>query len=193
MIITLLGMSGVGKTYWSKQLESLGFKRICCDDLIGEQLGIAGIGNVADWMGQPYTEGYNERQQRYLDIERLVMESILSEIKLTPEKKLVIDTTGSVIYTGDDICQRLQTSTTTVYIKLDQSHYAAMLQRYLADPKPVVWGQHYHEPISESYPELLEYRAAQYARYSTITLLYTITSQPSFTVNDFLNAILQHQ
>lgn len=193
MIITLLGMSGVGKTYWSKQLEDLGWQRICCDDLIGKQLGIAGIGNVADWMGQPYTEGYNERQQRYLDIERSVMESILSEIKSTPEKKLVIDTTGGVIYTGDDICQRLQISTTTVYIKLDQSHYAAMLQRYLADPKPVVWGQHYHEPISVSYPELLEYRAAQYARYATVTLPYTVTSQPSFSVNDFLDAILQHQ
>ena len=120
------------------------------------------------------------------------MESILTDIKQTGEKKCVIDTTGSVIYTGNDICQSLQTDTTTVYIKLDQSHYATLLQRYLADPKPVVWGQHYHEPLSVSYPELLEYRVVQYARYATVTLPYTTTSQPSFSVNDFLDAILQH-
>jgi len=39
MTISLVGMSGTGKTYWSKQLESKGFKRFCCDDLIGEKLG----------------------------------------------------------------------------------------------------------------------------------------------------------
>ena len=38
MKISIVGMSGSGKTYWSKKLESEGFKRFCCDDLIEEKL-----------------------------------------------------------------------------------------------------------------------------------------------------------
>ena len=200
MIITLLGMSGVGKTYWSKQLAGLGFQHICCDDLIGEQLGIAGIAHVADWMGQPYVAGYSQREEQYLNIERGVMLHILQKLNKKDNGPLVIDTTGSVIYAGTDICNQLQQHTTTVYIESSAYVRQQMLDRYLVDPKPVVWGTQFVQPlgrtklaaITSCYPQLLEYRARQYAKYATVILPYDQTSQPSFTVNDFLDAILQH-
>jgi hypothetical protein len=32
--ITLTGMSGLGKSYWSKVLAAKGYKRFCCDETI---------------------------------------------------------------------------------------------------------------------------------------------------------------
>ena len=37
--LSLIGMSGAGKSYWSKRMESLGFQVYSCDDLIAERLG----------------------------------------------------------------------------------------------------------------------------------------------------------
>ncbi len=37
--LSLIGMSGAGKSHWSKRMESLGFKMYSCDDLIAERLG----------------------------------------------------------------------------------------------------------------------------------------------------------
>ena len=39
MHITLIGMSGIGKSHWSKKMEALGYRRYSCDELIAERLG----------------------------------------------------------------------------------------------------------------------------------------------------------
>ena len=36
--LSLIGMSGAGKSYWSKRMESLGFQMYSGDDLIDERL-----------------------------------------------------------------------------------------------------------------------------------------------------------
>ena len=36
--LSLIGMSGAGKSHWSKRMESLGFKMYSCDYLIAERL-----------------------------------------------------------------------------------------------------------------------------------------------------------
>ena len=38
--LALIGMSGVGKSFWSKRLVNNGFRRFSCDDLIAERLGL---------------------------------------------------------------------------------------------------------------------------------------------------------
>ena len=59
MIITLIGFSGTGKSYWTKKLSyTKGFRSFHCDDLIQEKLSPEFGGNlhptitqVAEWMG----------------------------------------------------------------------------------------------------------------------------------------------
>lgn len=203
--LTLIGFSGVGKSFWSLQLERIGFKRICCDDLIereliGELKGFSqtGIKTVADWMGQPYRAGYAQRQQCYLKAERTVMQKVIKKLSLQHQSLLVIDTTGSVIYTGSTICHALQRLSQVVYIEPSARVRRQMLQRYLLDPKPVIWGDQFRhqrgqtdlQTIRACYPKLLHYRAQQYKKYAAIVLPYESTSQLNFTIQDFLDAVL---
>ena len=57
MRLSLIGMSGSGKSHWSKKLTAYGFKAFHCDDLIEELLtedllGADGIPlSVGEWMG----------------------------------------------------------------------------------------------------------------------------------------------
>ena len=152
MIISLIGMSGSGKTYWSKKLAQNGFTRICVDDLIENKLfsnllkmGYQGIAGVAKWMGQPYEPKFKENQSYYLKAEKQIMQKILSQIKSNSfgyrvAKNIVIDTTGSVIYLGSGIGLALKKYTTVVYLKIAKSEQDEMFKQYLKDPKPVIWG-----------------------------------------------------
>jgi hypothetical protein len=61
-------------------------------------------------MGFPYQDGYQEREAQYLAYEKKVLAEILAEIRneaLDPQSKIVIDTTGSVIYTGEKCLDQL--------------------------------------------------------------------------------------
>lgn len=180
MIITLLGMSGAGKTHWAKQLESRGFRRFSADDHIecrlGQELsvalGYAGISGVAEWMGQPYDGTYAQRSQKYLDLERDAMRELLSGLDrhLGSRRGMVIDTTGSVIYLPSEILRALHDSTAMVYFHTPESAHAEMARQYLLDPKPVIWGNSFNQTpgetpqqaIARCYPRLLRDRTAEY-------------------------------
>ena len=41
LVLSFIGMSNIGKTYWSKKLQGVGFKHIDCDDLIEKNVHIA--------------------------------------------------------------------------------------------------------------------------------------------------------
>src|SRR5258708_19610374 len=58
--LALIGMSGSGKTFWTKRLAEAGRPSISCDDQIEQRLasrlavgGFARINGVAAWMGWP--------------------------------------------------------------------------------------------------------------------------------------------
>src|SRR5258708_4675141 len=99
MKISLIGMSGSGKTYWSKKLEKKGFKRYCCDDLIEKRLhdelkrlGYAGgITEIAQWMGQPFQENYTQASKKYITFEDEVMREIINDIEERFNEDIVID------------------------------------------------------------------------------------------------------
>ena len=73
--ITLIGMSGLGKSYWSKEFERYGYNRFCCDDVITHRLlgpnnkNNEKINDIGDWMGFPYEPGYKHREKAYLSLE----------------------------------------------------------------------------------------------------------------------------
>lgn len=197
-------MSNVGKTYWSQRLENEnGYIRYCCDDLIETKLadelvklGYKGLADVAKWMGQPYETQYPETSKKYLNMERQTMKEILK--KLNDHKKVVIDTTGSVIYTGDEIMKELYHSSRVVYLETTREEKLKMFRGYIAEPKPLIWGdsfsmkenEFYIDALARSYHNLLEYRSSQYEKYAHVTIPFHEFRHESFSVNKLMNYLL---
>jgi shikimate kinase len=177
--LSFIGMSGAGKSYWTRKLASAGFNAIGIDDRIEQKLarelaagGYRGIGGVAAWMGWPHQPHYRERELRYLVCEVESMREALDEIEKSPNENIVLDTTGSVIYTGEDICRRMKRLTTVVYLAASAKEEEILIGRYLSDPKPVLWGDQFSEAPGESpqaavarcYPQLIARRKKLYER-----------------------------
>ena len=204
LALTLVGMSNIGKTAWSRKLaKNNDFKHICCDDLIEakikpklNRLGYSGIHDMAKWLGQPYDERFLVNQQRYLDLETLVMNEILNDVDVFGQNA-VIDTTGSVIYTGDEICSNLKNGSLVVYIEATPDMKEAMFKHFMANPKPIVWGDSFVRNVGEtnmdalagSYPKLLDYRSQLYEKYADIVIPYFDLDVYRKSVDDFFDTI----
>jgi shikimate kinase len=179
--LSFIGMSGAGKSYWARKLAAAGFRAISIDDRIEEKLapelsagGYRGIGGVAAWMGWPDQPVYRDREQKYLASEIESMREALDEMEASGEEGIVLDTTGSVVYTGEEICHRLQRLTRVVYLAASSSEEQTLIARYLSDPKPVLWGDWFSQRPGESakdavarrYPLLIAHRKQLYERYA---------------------------
>src|ERR1700738_5626670 len=98
--LALIGMSGTGKTFWSKRLAQTGSPAFCCDDRIEQRLrtrlggGFAGTTGVASWMGWPESPSYAQREAEYLAQEIATLDDVLTEIKRNPARASIGDPTG---------------------------------------------------------------------------------------------------
>ena len=183
--IALIGMSGAGKTFWARRIAETGVVAISCDDRIEEKLaprlaagGFAGINGVAAWMGWPNSAAYAEREALYLAEEIATLDEILSELERDPGQPLVLDTTGSVIYTGNHLLDRLRKLMTVVYLAASDKEQHLLIERYLSDPKPVLWrgaflaapGEKPRETVARCYPRLLAARRQSYLALAHVQL-----------------------
>lgn len=199
LAISLIGMSNIGKSYWSKKLSGLGFKHICCDDLIEAQLepeltrlGYKGIADMAKWLGQPYDKQFKTNEKTYLNLEKATMENVLSK---PANQNTVIDTTGSVIHTGEKVVSELKRQTLVIYIEASPEMKEAMLKKYLENPKPVVWADTYKQEKNESemealkrcYMQLLAKRSKLYEELADIVIPFHTTTKVD--QNQFLKLI----
>jgi shikimate kinase len=179
--LSLIGMSGAGKSHWSQKFAGAGFSVIGVDDRIEEKLapelageGHSGIGGVAAWMGWPDSPTYREREKKYLEYEVESMNEALNEIESSSDQGIILDTTGSVVYTGDPICRRMQKLTRVVYLEASPEEESLLIDRYLSNPKPVLWGGQFVprsgeailDAIARCYPQLIAHRKEMYKRYA---------------------------
>lgn len=200
--IALVGMSNHGKSHWADILaREAGFDKVCVDDEVEAELAPilrrggypAGIQGVAEWMMQPYEQGSPERQQKYLDIEKRVMDRTIRRLAdPSLDRNTVIDTTGSVVHTGNRIARNLAKHATIVYIVTNEAKRQEAFDKYMAEPKPVVWdgiytrkkGETQDEALARSYLELLNYRSKLYADMAHVSIeydvLYAMTSASEF-------------
>jgi shikimate kinase len=175
--LSIIGMSGAGKSHWAQKLATAGFRVISIDDRIEKKLApdlaageYRGIGGVAAWMGWPDELSYREREKKYLECEINSMSEALDEIQEAGEEGTILDTTGSVVYTGQEICRRMQGLTTVVYLEASLAEEEILIKRYLSDPKPVLWGDQFVQRSGEStkdaiarcYPQLIAHRKKLY-------------------------------
>jgi len=206
MRLSLIGMAGSGKSYWSRKLSAHGFTRFCCDDMIADKLSpelkrSGGVTmQVSEWMGFPYEPHYPERESRYLAYEIEVMSEILGYLEHPQnirEQNIVVDTTGSVIYTGHKSLIELQRLTTVVHLETPPEVQGELLKAYTTKPHPMLWRDTFTKEPNESneqalircYPRLFSNRQRLYERYADVRLDYFALRKKNFGVSDFLRDV----
>ena len=206
MQLSLIAMSGSGKSYWSAKLAQKGFRHFDCDRMIASKLGPAlkrsdgAALSLGEWMGFPYQPGYRERETQYLEYEKTVLGEIFKAVEcesVGQQSNFVIDTTGSVIYTGKTFLDKLRRLTKVVYLETDLDAQDRMLRAYLADPRPVLWqgkfvarpGEENADTLARCYPELLSERIRLYRRYAHIAIPYKQYREEGWRVTDFLETV----
>jgi shikimate kinase len=202
--LALVGMSGAGKTFWTKKLAAEGWVTISCDDRIEEKLasrlaagGYSGINGVAAWMGWPDNAKYAEREAQYLEEEIHTLGEALTALERQPDRPVVLDTTGSVIYAGNNLLLRLRRRMTVVYLAASAEEQQLLINRYLSDPKPVLWrgafrpkkGESPRETVARCYPTLIAARRQSYEALAHCTLQVAELHEPDFDVAAFLSKI----
>jgi shikimate kinase len=202
--LALVGMSGAGKTFWTKKLAEFGVPALSCDDRIEQRLtprlaawGYAGINGVAAWMGWPDSATYAQREFEYLTEEIYTLDEVLTELEKQPKKSLALDTTGSVIYTGNNLLMRLRRQMKIVYLAASAQEQQLLIERYLSDPKPVLWGGAFQpkpnetprETVARCYPSLIAARRQSYEALAHCTLQVTSLRDGSMDGAAFLEMI----
>ncbi len=182
--LCLIGMSGVGKSFWAKRLVDRGWTRHDCDGAIGARFAslVAAPGEepvhaLGRWMGMPWSEGYAAREARYLALEEEVTGEALDAARAQPGDH-VIDATGSVIHLGDEVREGLREACRVVYLRTPDARREAMLRRYLEEPKPVVWagafdarpGERPEDALPRCYEALLAARDRRYQAMAHVTV-----------------------
>jgi len=186
MRLTLIGMSGAGKTFWTKKLAAAQYPAVSCDDCIEQKLaprlttgGYTGINGVAAWMGWPDSATYTERESEYLAEEIHTLDEILTELERQPQKSLVLDTTGSVIYTGNNLLMRLRRQMTIVHLAASAKEQQLLIERYLHDPSRCCGAARFNhggrktsETVARCYPALVaaRVRAMKHSRIARCKL-----------------------
>lgn len=204
MRISLIGMSGTGKSHWSEKLAGLGFRRYSCDEIITERLASDLSGpdgtrlELGPWMGFPFEPGYEDREKLYLSCEMEVVSEILDWLETHPPDSgnVVVDTTGSVIYTGKRLLARLRSLTTVVNFTSPPQAREIMLREYVANPRPILWrglfareaGEDVQGALKRSYHRLLDARERLYHELADVEIDYFTRRSPDFTVSDLIAA-----
>lgn len=207
MRLSLIGMAGAGKSYWASNLAEHGFRHFCCDDLIANKLDpllrrpdgtLMGMG---EWMGFPFQVGYKKRESKYLSAEREVLGEVLDYLEdhdNNLDGNIVVDTTGSVIYTGKGMLKRLAQCTLIVYLSTPPEVRDRLLRAYISNPHPMLWRDVFsrgpeetnEEALSRCYPQLFLARQRLYERYADVTIDYYERMGEGFGVSEFLETIV---
>ncbi|MDB5492403.1 MAG: hypothetical protein JWO78_2252 [Micavibrio sp.] len=152
--ITLIGMSGLGKTYMACMLARQGWEHYSCDEIIGRDF-LAGdldapvtkedlsplsrfIGKLGDPAkgGLPLAE-FRKRQKMYYDAECEALRRVGREIAGS-HADFVNDSTGSLCEITDEaLIDQVGRETLFIYIRANAEDEAAILQRAIDYPKPL--------------------------------------------------------
>ncbi len=154
--ITLLGMSGSGKTYISMMMAKHGWETYSCDLEIGTKYlkeALSGYGDVTGEnisalsvylgkVGDADKGGYSldvflARQQAYYNAEHQALSDMRSVLEAT-DTHFIHDSTGSLCEIMDDsLIADLGRKTLFVYLKADEEAEKLVLKRAQDYPKPL--------------------------------------------------------
>ena len=200
--LALIGMSGAGKSYWSKKMEEKGYRWYNCDKMIAKKLGLElprkgnTTLNLAKWMGQPFSEGYIKAEKLYLELEEAVVEHICDELEQATENEpVVVDTTGSLIYLQKKLLNRLRALTKMIHLRRPEEKHEQLFENFINDPKPVIWegkfkprkGETPQNALRRCYKDLLSFRNERYSLLADYVLDYSFHHSPEREVDELLD------
>lgn len=199
--LIFIGMSGAGKTHWSERLsEKFNLSHINIDkdiglsqefiNLIKDIPGKNETEKMGNYFGKPWDKDFNDKEERYLAIEKRLMD------KEYPLGSL-IDTTGSSIYHPDEL-ENLSKTGLVIYLETSEKAKKEMFNIYISDPKPVCWngvfsknvGENDGEALARCYPLLLEYRSGLYEKYADIKISYEVHKNLK-SAEEFVDAVCE--
>lgn len=192
--IALVGMSNIGKSYTGMRLATaFDFELIEVDKLIWEQLGHNDMDAFAAWQGQPYSDGYEDREAESKRLESDATRKALDR----DVGNAILDTTGSVIYTDKSVQENLIKDWYVIHISASDDAVDRLKVQYFKQPKPLMWNGHYsckpgqdpNEAILESYPKLLASRAKDYAAISDATIGSDVILDTTLTIEDIFERL----
>lgn len=207
MFLTLVGMSGVGKSVCAATLAARGFQVIDCDALIAAKLQVitgytgASLEELGRWMGFPYEASFQQREALYLACEQDVLRDVLLQATATAAtQNCVIDTGGSVIYADPALLYQLRQCSTVIYLRIPDTLHPQLLSIYLERPRPLIWnGLFSREPDEQleaafrrCYTQLICHRERLYEQCSHLILEYVDYRHPTFSVEHLLEAVREH-
>jgi len=188
--IILLGMSGIGKSYHARKLKRFhGYKLFSIDDMIAKALGEGDVHDVANYLGVPYEERYAKNSTMYLSLEEKFTREALDYASKHASEKIVIDTTGSVVHLSNEILVRIKSFKNSIFLDIKRERIDEMIDLYLRDPKPVIWGAYatefkekslYKATVSNFYPKLLYSRRRKYMSYSRKSISFEMHKKKGF-------------
>jgi len=155
--ISLIGMSGVGKTYFSLKLKEWGWDHYSCDveigkDLLGldREMKAGDISALNEFLGLPGDDAqgglplreYKRRQRLYKNAEIVSLMRLGRKVREAKAagKPFVNDSTGSLCeITNTDVIDFVGAHTKIVYIRGSGDQEQALLDRARAYPKPIYY------------------------------------------------------
>lgn len=194
LTLAFVGMSNIGKSFLTDRLsKSHGFKKIEVDKLIWERLGFDEMEDFADWQGQPYEEGYAEREAELISLEAEATKKAIADAS----GNSIIDTSGSIIYIDPAIRREIKESCYVVHIKAEPSDLERLKWDYFDNPKPLIWGRQFkprpdrtdRENVFECYPKLLMSRGKDYAAMADATIVSRDILDGDMSEDDIIQAI----
>lgn len=145
--ITLMGMSGVGKSFLTQRLKACGWAACECDvEIAARILDSRDVGSetqaLSEFVGRLGRGGlgmdeFRRRQKMYMDAE---CQSLLAakQAMQNTNRDFVVDSTGSLCEVEDEaLLADLGGRTLFVYIKASPAEEAEILQRAQDFPKPL--------------------------------------------------------
>src|SRR5438552_18881403 len=110
-----------------------------------------------------------------------------------------MDTNGSVIYTVNHLLHRLLKLMSVVYLAASDAEQRLLIERYLGDPKPVLWryafqskqGETPRQTVARCYPHLIAARRQSYAALAHATLQVAVLRELPHTADAFLELLPQ--
>src|SRR5207245_10949924 len=137
------------------------------------------------------------REAEYLAVEIRTLDEVLTALEKQPQQSLVLDTTGSVIYAGNNLLMRLRRQMTIVYLAASAAEQQLLIERYLNDPKPVLWrgafqpktGEKPRDTVGRCYPALMSARRQSYEALTHCTLQVAALRDGTLDAAAFLKMI----
>ena len=183
--LVIFGMSGSGKTHWSRLLShKYGYTHLEFDELIGKSSQLAGLikdfsgrdtaEKLGNYFGMPWSKGFEAKEKIYLNLEKKFMSG-------SQPMGSILDLTGSCIYHPTEM-EAIKATGLAIYLETSPQKQKEMLEIFLSNPKPVCWrgvfqmkaGESNEDALARCYLSLLAHRAELYPRFADVTIPYAV-------------------